>query len=455
MDWCLDTRVDGASGLIESEIGAHLARHAVDPGVVDLALPSVRKALSGAAPGPAWVTLDWTGQECMLRVRDLPDEPLPGEPLGPGATRAHEQSPLLAAAHPVPEGTVAEETVIGLGVARPLERDIDMPPAHPSSLPTGGPGELLGLISAHIGRGASLEEAAARAGATMADAVHRQLLEPPPGADGAAARVVEAERRLGGDFEVVEADGRRAIVRNRRCPFGPDPDRRMCRFTSALAGGLAARSSLRSQVSVLESLAAGDRECRLVIDSGDGLDPRVAHTYRWPPVEPPPVTLEPEPSRRGFQVTLSLQLPRDRLSVPVTRHLVKAAMDEVGVVPEDGDAVQLAVTEACANVIDHSGPGDAYDVAVAINPAACHIRVVDVGRGFDHQALALSGMADQDAEHGRGVALMHALVDQVRFESEPEKGTVVHLVKRLTFREGTAAHRLMEEMKRAEEPPAT
>jgi serine/threonine-protein kinase RsbW len=148
------------------------------------------------------------------------------------------------------------------------------------------------------------------------------------------------------------------------------------------------------------------------------------------------------PSSPGFQVTLSLLLPRDRLSVPITRHLIRAAMDEVGVITEDAEAVELAVTEACANVIDHSGPGDAYEVATSIGPSACHMRVVDVGRGFDHSALALFQMADQDAEHGRGMALMHALVDQVRFESEPERGTIVHLVKRLTFHDDAAAHRL-------------
>lgn len=153
---------------------------------------------------------------------------------------------------------------------------------------------------------------------------------------------------------------------------------------------------------------------------------------------------ESYPTGRGFQVTLSFELPRDKVSVPITRHLIHAAMKEVGVVRDDADAVELAVTEACANVIDHSGPGDAYGVAVSIGPAACHIRVVDVGRGFDHEALSLSQIADEHAEHGRGVALMHALVDQVRFESEPERGTVVHLVKRLDFEGSSPLHELLD-----------
>lgn len=144
-----------------------------------------------------------------------------------------------------------------------------------------------------------------------------------------------------------------------------------------------------------------------------------------------------------FRVSLSLRLPRDKLSVPVARHMVRAAMSEVGVATGDSEAVQLAMTEACANVIDHSGPGDAYDVLVSIVPPDCHIRVVDVGRGFDHMALSQFKAADGDAEHGRGVALMQALVDHVRFESEPEQGTVVHLVKRLDFDPGSIAWKLV------------
>jgi serine/threonine-protein kinase RsbW len=150
---------------------------------------------------------------------------------------------------------------------------------------------------------------------------------------------------------------------------------------------------------------------------------------------------------RGFELTLALQLPRDRLSVRVTRHLVRSALDQVGVVAEDSDAVELAVTEACANVIDHSGPGDAYDVTVTISPEECHIRVIDVGRGLDDGAMGEPRMAEGDAEHGRGVALMHALVDQVRFDSQPEQGTVVHLVKRLRFHESATARRLMREQR--------
>lgn len=452
MDWCLDPRVAGACDAVERDIAAHLARHAVEPGTVELARPTVRGALNRPDREPVWVTLDWTGHQCALRVRPAPSGRLVGTPLAEGATRAHDHAARLASARrdPPVEEVVGEE-VFEVGVARMPEQDIDLPPSGEPWPPAGEPWlpardrvQLLGLISSEVDRGHSLEEAAARAGATVA----AHVMAGAPVADDpgeVAARMVQVEADLGADFEVVEVDRGRAVLRNRRCPFGPRTGRSMCRFTSALAGGLAARASGRSEVSVVESLAAGDHECRLVVDTAGGLDRRVSHRYVWPPSQEGQGEQEPDGGKRAFHLTLSLQLPRDRLSVPITRHLVRAAMDEIGVVSDDGDAVDLAVTEACANVIDHSGPGDAYDVAVTISPSACHIRVVDVGRGFDHEALSLSGMASHDAEHGRGVALMHALVDQVRFESEPERGTVVHLVKRLRFEESAVAHRLMGE----------
>ncbi|HET6963786.1 MAG TPA: ATP-binding protein [Acidimicrobiales bacterium] len=453
MDWCVDTRVDGASSLVESEIVAHLARHAIEPAVVELTRPEVHKALDATQGQPVWVTLDWSRRHCILRIRPVPGGDLVGEPLGPGATLAHEEASRLAtsARDRTPAGPdPAPEAVHELAVARAPEADIDVPPAPPDALPADDPALLVGLIGGGIDSGSSLDKAAARAGVTLAGLVaghgDEEGAHAGRGTEAAARRFIEAEERLGADFEMVESEAGRAVIRNRRCPFGPATSPSLCRFTSALAGGLAARDAGRSDVTLLESLASGDRECRLVIDTRERLDRTVSHRYTWPPSDEGRSDDgdRPEPVRR-FQVTLSLQLPRDRLSVPITRHLIRAAMDEVGVVSDDADAVDLAVTEACANVIDHSGPGDAYDVAVSISPSACHIRVVDVGRGFDHEALHFSPMAAHDAEHGRGVALMHALVDQVRFESEPERGTVVHLVKRLTFEETAAAHRLMGE----------
>ncbi len=130
-----------------------------------------------------------------------------------------------------------------------------------------------------------------------------------------------------------------------------------------------------------------------------------------------------------MRVNLVLCLPRDDATVPVLRHITVCSLGELGVVPDVIGDVALALTEACANVVRHSGVDDEYEVRLSVEDGFCEITVVDTGHGFDSDTLV--AMAGSSAEQGRGVALMRALVDDVRFESRPESGTVVHLVKQL------------------------
>ena len=132
-----------------------------------------------------------------------------------------------------------------------------------------------------------------------------------------------------------------------------------------------------------------------------------------------------------MRMAMSLLLPRDELSVPVARHLAAGAMEELGVAQACADDIQVALTEACTNVILHSGPGDAYEIAVDVDTESCVIRVIDRGVGFDTGEGRPE--ADDSSESGRGMGLMHALVDQVMFESRPEAGTIVHLEKTLEY----------------------
>jgi serine/threonine-protein kinase RsbW len=130
------------------------------------------------------------------------------------------------------------------------------------------------------------------------------------------------------------------------------------------------------------------------------------------------------------QLTITLCLPRDELTVPVARHIVRGSLAQVGVVDGAVDDIELALSEACTNVLKHSGPGDAYDVSVSLENERASIRVVDTGHGFDWQSLG-DEVAPPSAERGRGIELMRALVDRVKFESVPETGTVCHLEKTL------------------------
>ena len=133
-----------------------------------------------------------------------------------------------------------------------------------------------------------------------------------------------------------------------------------------------------------------------------------------------------------MEIGLRIRLPRDRISVPVARHVVRSAIDEIGVTADCADDIEVALSEACTNVLMHAGPGAIYDVRLDLDDERCVLRIIDLGRGFDLAALP-DGRPLPEEERGRGLPLMSSLVDRVRFESKPEIGTVVHLEKRLVY----------------------
>ena len=145
-------------------------------------------------------------------------------------------------------------------------------------------------------------------------------------------------------------------------------------------------------------------------------------------------------------VSLALLLPRDAVSIPIVRHLCEHALSELGCVPECAEDVGLAVTEACANVIKHAGPGESYTVDVAIQSEFCEMRVIDSAGLFieaDAAASTRARAADEMSESGRGLAIIAALTDHLSFEARPENGTLVRMVKQLEFDEESPARQLM------------
>jgi serine/threonine-protein kinase RsbW len=139
-----------------------------------------------------------------------------------------------------------------------------------------------------------------------------------------------------------------------------------------------------------------------------------------------------------MELSLALTLPRDEQTVRVARHIVRNAMEQVGVDPDCVYDFELAMSEACTNVLLHSGPGDQYLVRLDMEDWIGWIRVVDVGHGFDSARLQAEGPLPE-AERGRGLGLMHALVDRVQFTTRPEAGTIVTLEKALTYRDDALA----------------
>ncbi|WP_214316611.1 ATP-binding protein [Nonomuraea sediminis] len=129
-----------------------------------------------------------------------------------------------------------------------------------------------------------------------------------------------------------------------------------------------------------------------------------------------------------MEATIALRLPRDAASVPLVRRVLDGTLRSLDVDPRIRDDIELMLTEACSNVIKHAGTSDEYVVSAALHDDLCVIRVVDAGGGFDPYAMRRAGLG---AEHGRGLQIMRALADDVRFDHRREHGVVVCLEKRL------------------------
>jgi serine/threonine-protein kinase RsbW len=155
------------------------------------------------------------------------------------------------------------------------------------------------------------------------------------------------------------------------------------------------------------------------------------------------------------EIQLVLYLPRDVSSVPVSRQVLDGCLKTLGVTPDTRDDIALALTEACANVIQHAGPGEEYEVQVRAGNHKCAIEVVNTssenaeptsGSGAgEEQANGFSVAHDPvpaTAEHGRGLKIIDAVTDNMQLKGNGRQGTVVHFEKTLEWLPGAAGQHL-------------
>jgi len=155
----------------------------------------------------------------------------------------------------------------------------------------------------------------------------------------------------------------------------------------------------------------------------------------------------PSPEVDDVQIKMVLYLPRDAASVPVGRQVLDGCLQTLGVTADTRSDIALALSEACANVIQHAGPGDEYEVTARTTDGRCIIEVVNGCHGAadgDHAAAGPDGdgagitvpadvLTHPTAEHGRGLKIMDAVVDDLRLTGNGREGTTVHMEKILDW----------------------
>jgi serine/threonine-protein kinase RsbW len=142
------------------------------------------------------------------------------------------------------------------------------------------------------------------------------------------------------------------------------------------------------------------------------------------------------------EIKVALSLPRDAASVPVSRQVLNSCLRTLGVSPDTREDIALALTEACANVIQHAGTDSNYEVTASTRDGRCIIEVLDHGvngTGLTSARPKTTGMFE---EHGRGLQIIDAVVDDLTLSADSRNGTTVHFEKKLDWIPGAVAEHL-------------
>ena len=129
-----------------------------------------------------------------------------------------------------------------------------------------------------------------------------------------------------------------------------------------------------------------------------------------------------------MRLSVRLDLPREAGSVPAVRRLLRSALAVLHVDRDTGADLEIAITEACSNVIHHATGTDSFAVHLDVADHGCAIDVCDEGSGFDPDAMA-DAVPGAASERGRGLYLIKALAENVRLQSQPRHGSLIHFEK--------------------------
>jgi serine/threonine-protein kinase RsbW len=123
-------------------------------------------------------------------------------------------------------------------------------------------------------------------------------------------------------------------------------------------------------------------------------------------------------------------------NLTVISDFITSAAKKLGLDDDQTFALQMAVDEACANVIEHAYGGET-DGTISIHCQTLNDDVVvtihDYGRPFDPKSIPrpdITAPLEKRQNGALGLYLMEKLMDSVEWEFDAEKGNKLTLRKR-------------------------
>jgi serine/threonine-protein kinase RsbW len=132
-----------------------------------------------------------------------------------------------------------------------------------------------------------------------------------------------------------------------------------------------------------------------------------------------------------------LQVPSSTENLALIREFVTTVGKQARMSDDDVSKLELAVDEACANVIEHAYGHDItkeVDVRAVFDEDEVRISVIDSGRGFDPakvDAETVEQLVAKRKSGGLGFRLIKTLMDDVSYEIVPGQKNELHMTKKI------------------------
>lgn len=130
-----------------------------------------------------------------------------------------------------------------------------------------------------------------------------------------------------------------------------------------------------------------------------------------------------------------LKIPSQTDNLELIREFVSKVAEKVGFGDDDINKIELAIDEACTNVVKHAyddKKNNSIGIAIKLDYDRFIVIVTDTGKGFDVNKIKTPDMKEYLAEMrvgGLGLYLIHSLMDEVHFDLNPGIKNEVQMVK--------------------------
>ena len=277
MKWLVDRSSESSRSDAARDLSTYIGRYStgeVDGGEIERTCESLLREPCECAGDQVQLRLDWSALQPVVVV----------EP--PARTARIEECQTTRIGCEV-------RAAVGFDVARPasaripITADRTSPPRPPEVEPDGSIPQVpflkalltqLALRVEETWGPVGVDEAMAQVGSDVGNRIEdeyrrvRQLVERLT-SEQMADLFVRLKDAIDGDFYVIQYDDQRIVLGNRSCPFGNEAVRHspnLCRVTSSVFGGIAARNTGEAKVVLDQRIAVGDPECRVTVFLGPG-----------------------------------------------------------------------------------------------------------------------------------------------------------------------------------------